>query len=168
MKKAPPHVSPLALELSKYIAGAIRKPLPRAVVERARVHIVDIFGAMISGSRLLPGTAAIKYVRTQGGKAECGVIGTRIVTSAVNAALANGMFGHADETDATHPPSLTHPETSVVPAALAIGERDRLSGQQVLRAIVLGYDICARLLLALRPMPFLRCRNSMRGACAIC
>ena len=100
MKKAPPHVSPLALELSKYIAGAIRKPLPRAVVERARVHIVDIFGAMISGSRLLPGTAAIKYVRTQGGKAECGVIGTRIVTSAVNAALANGMFGHADETDA--------------------------------------------------------------------
>ncbi len=156
MKKAPPHVSPLALELSKYIAGAIRKPLPRAVVERARVHIVDIFGAMISGSRLLPGTAAIKYVRTQGGKAECGVIGTRIVTSAVNAALANGMFGHADETDATHPPSLTHPETSVVPAALAIGERDRLSGQQVMRAIVLGYDICARLLLALRPMPFLR------------
>ena len=38
------------------------------------------------------------------------------------------MFGHADETDDTHPPSLTHPGTSVVPAALAIGERNRLCG----------------------------------------
>jgi 2-methylcitrate dehydratase PrpD len=66
------------------------------------------------------------------------------------------MCGHADETDDTHPPSLTHPGTSVVPTALAIGERGRLSGERMLRAIVLGYDICARLLLALKPMPFLR------------
>jgi 2-methylcitrate dehydratase PrpD len=78
------------------------------------------------------------------------------VTSAANAALANGMSGHADETDDTHPPTLTHPGTSVVPAALAIGERGRLPGSAVLRAIVLGYDICARLLLALNPVPFLR------------
>lgn len=157
MKHAPPqNVSPLTQELSKYIATAIRKPLPRAVVERTRIHLVDIFAAMVSGSRLLPGRAAINYVRAHGGKPECGVIGTRMVTSAVNAALANGMFGHADETDATHPPSLTHPETSVVPAALAIGERNRLAGREVMRAIVLGYDICARLLLSLRPMPFLR------------
>ena len=157
MKKLPKQtVSPLTLELSKYIATAIRKPLPRAVVERTRIHLVDIFAAMVSGSRLLPGAAAIRYAKTQGGKPECGVIGTRIVTSAVNAALANGMFAHADETDATHPPSLTHPEASVVPAALAIGERDRLSGLQVMRAIVLGYDICARLLLSLQAMRFLR------------
>src|SRR5918997_528280 len=80
----------------------------------------------------------------------------KIVTSAVNAALANGMFGHADETDDTHPPSLTHPGTSVVPAAFAIGEARGLTGLQVLRAIVLGYDICSRLLLSLKPMPVLR------------
>jgi 2-methylcitrate dehydratase PrpD len=157
MKNAPrQEVSPLTLELSQYIATAIRKPLPRAVADRAKIHLVDIFAAMVSGSRLLPGKAAIAYIRAHGAKPECGVVGTRIVTSAVNAALANGMFGHADETDATHPPSLTHPETSVVPAALAIGERGRIPGRTVLRAIVLGYDICARLLLALRPMPFLR------------
>jgi len=149
-------VTKITSELSRYIANAVKKPLPRAVSERAKIHLVDTFAAMVSGSRLLPGKAAIAYVRTQGGKPECGVIGTRIVTSAVNAALANGMFGHADETDDTHPPSLTHPGTSVVPAALAIGERDRLAGKAVLRAIVLGYDICARLLLALQPMPFLR------------
>lgn len=143
-------------ELSAYIARALRKPLPSNVVERAKIHLVDTFAAMISGSRLLPGVKAIKYVKALGGKPEAGVVGTRIVTSATNAALANGMFGHADETDDTHPPSLTHPGTSVVPAALAIGERNRLAGKSVLRAIVLGYDICARMLLTLKPMPYLR------------
>ncbi len=156
MNRSRPEVSAATLELSKYIAGAIRKPLPRAVAERAKLHLVDTFAAMISGSRLLPGKTATAYVRTLGGKPEAGVIGTRIMTSAANAALANGMLGHADETDDTHPPTLTHPGTSVVPAALAIAERNRLTGEAALRAIVLGYDICARLLLALKPMPFLR------------
>jgi 2-methylcitrate dehydratase PrpD len=154
--RSPQQVSPQTVELSRYISSALRKPLPREVTERAKIHLVDTFAAMVSGSRLLPGKTAIAYIRTLGGKPEAGVVGTRIVTSAAHAALVNGMFGHADETDDTHPPSLTHPGTSVVPAALAIGERNRLPGKAVLRAIVLGYDLCARLLLALRPMPFLR------------
>jgi 2-methylcitrate dehydratase PrpD len=149
-------VSPLTNELSTYIAQALNTRVPDAVIERTKLHIVDTFAAMISGSRLLPGRQAIRYVQALGGTPEAGVIGTQIVTSPVNAALANGMFGHADETDDTHPPSLTHPGTSVIPAALAIGEARRLSGDQMLRAIVLGYDICARLLLSVRPMQFLR------------
>jgi 2-methylcitrate dehydratase PrpD len=156
MQKVKQSVSPLMADLSAYIAGATRKAPPREVIERAKIHLVDTFAAMISGSRLMPGKAAIAHVRTLGGTADAGVIGTRMVTSATQAALANGMFGHADETDDTHPPSLTHPGTSVVPAAMAIGERDRLPGRTVLRAVVLGYDICSRLLLSLKPMPFLR------------
>ena len=153
-----PHdqTSPLMLKLSAYIATALGQPLPSAISARAKLPLVDTFAAMISGARLLPGKKAIAYVKAIGGKPEAGVIGTRIVTSAANAALANGMFGHADETDDTHPPTLTHPGTSVVPAALAIGERNRLSGAAVLRAIVLGYDICARILLTLKPMAYLR------------
>jgi 2-methylcitrate dehydratase PrpD len=143
-------------QLSAYIAGAPTRKLPEEVVERAKLHLVDTFAAMVSGSRLLPGKKVIGYVKSIGGKPEAGVVGTRIVTSTANAALANGMFGHADETDDTHPPSLTHPGTSVVPAVLAISERGRLSGERVLRAMVLGYDICARVLLTLKPMPYLR------------
>ena len=143
-------------KLSAYIAGAAKRPLPKHVVARAKLHLVDTFAAMISGSRLLPGQNAIRYVKSLGGKPAAGVIGTRMITTPQNAALANGMFGHADETDDTHPPSLTHPGTSVVPAALAIGEQRRLTGTTVLRAIVLGYDICSRTLLTLKPMPYLR------------
>ena len=60
------------------------------------------------------------------------------------AALANGIFAHADETDDVHTSTTTHPGAAVVPAALAIGERNGLSGTDVLRAIALGYDVCGR------------------------
>ena len=143
-------VSPLMLELSKYIAGALRRKLPAQVTERAKIHLVDTFAAMISGSRLFPGKRVAAYVKPYAGTREAGVIGTRIVTSALYAALANGTCGHADETDDTHPPSRTHPGTVVIPAVLAIAERQRLSGELMLRALVLGYDVCTRVGLALK------------------
>lgn len=151
-------ISPHMRKLSAHMSDAIRRPLKKELVERVKLHTVDTFAAMVSGTRLVPGKRAIAYIRdiAVGGKPEAGVIGTRMVVSAANAALANGMFGHADETDDTHPPTLTHPGTSVIPAALAIGERHRLPGSSIIRAIALGYELCARVLLTLKPIPFLR------------
>ena len=146
-----PHVSPVMRELSAYIAGAIKRKLPAEVAARAKNHIVDTFAAMLSGSRLLPGRKIIAYVKPLGGARDAGVIGTKHVTTVLNAALANGTCGHADETDDTHPPTRTHPGTSVLPAALAVAEKQELSGESLLRAVVLGYDICARTLMALDP-----------------
>ena len=146
-------VSSTMLTLSNYISKAVERDIPKKVTERAKLHLVDTFAAMISGSRLEPGKMAIAYIKNMGGKPESGIIGTKIVTTAQNAALVNGMFGHADETDDTHPPSLTHPGTSVVPSALAIAERGRLSGAELLRSVTLGYDVCSRILLSLKPMP---------------
>src|SRR4051812_39854923 len=99
-KKAPaPEISPFMQRLATYISRAIRKPLSRLVVEKTRHHVLDTIAAMVSGSRLLPGRKAISYVKTRGGPAEASVAGSRIVTSAENAALANGMLAHSDETD---------------------------------------------------------------------
>lgn len=141
-------VSPLMRKLSAYISTAIKKRLPQKVADRAKIHLLDTISAIIAGAKLPPGIKATRYVGEQGGKREATVFATRIVTTAHNAALANGIFGHADEIDDTHPPSRTHPGTGIVPAAFAIGERNGLSGQSVLRAVVLGYDICARVLLS--------------------
>ena len=74
---------------------------------------------------------------------------TTIRTSAMNAALVNGMFAHADETDDFEPVTKAHPGCAVVPAALAMGERGKGSGQDLIRAVALGYDLCCRWLIAL-------------------
>lgn len=132
-------------QLVSYISAAPRKRLPARVSERAKHHLLDTIAAMVSGSRLLPGKRAIEFVRAQGGHEEACVIGSDIVTSATMAALANGMHGHADETDDTDYLSLVHPGCSIVPAALAMAERTGSGGDAVLKAIVLGYDLCARL-----------------------
>jgi 2-methylcitrate dehydratase PrpD len=132
-------------QLSAYIARALRRPLPAEVVEKTKHHVLDTVAAMLSGSRLPPGRQAISYVRTLGGARQACVIGSRIVTAAANAALANGMLAHADETDDSHAPSLTHPGCGIVPAALAMAERERRNGTALLRAVALGYDVGCRL-----------------------
>lgn len=142
-------ISPLMQTLSGHIAGTLKRKLPDEVEERARIHLVDTMASMLSGSRQLPGKRMLAYVKPLGGTPEAGIIGTRLVTTTLNAALANGTFGHADETDDTHPPTRSHPGTSVVPTALALAEWRRMSGEQLMRAMVLGYDLCARTLLAL-------------------
>ena len=141
-------------ELSRYLAGALRRRLPAAVAEKTKHHIADSLAAMISGSRLPPGRIAVSYVKRLGGVGESGIAGTRIVTSAVNAALANGMAAHADETDDSHQPAFWHPGCAVVPAALALAESRRASGSALLSAVALGYDAGCRVNFALGAMKF--------------
>jgi len=144
-------VSPVMEELSAYIEGACQRPLPEEVVEKGKHHILDTFSAMISGSRLKPGHMAIKYVASLGGQPDCTVIGSTHLNNAVNAALANGMHAHADETDDSHLGGRFHPGCGIVPGALAAGELAGSSGDDLLKAVVLGYDVGVRFNLSMGP-----------------
>ena len=137
--------------LARYMVASREGSLPPDVVREAKHRILDTLGAIVSGARMTPGEAAIRFIRTQGGTPEASVMTTDIRTTATNAALANGMFAHADETDDFEPVTKAHPGCAVVPAALAVAEREGRSGTEFLRAVVLGYDLCCRFLMALGP-----------------
>jgi 2-methylcitrate dehydratase PrpD len=153
-------VSPLMQKLATYMAAAAKKPLPKAVAEKTKHHLLDTIAAMVSGSRLLPGEKAIAYAKTLGGAPQALVIGSGILTNAEQAAHVNGMLAHADETDDSHAPSLSHPGCAVVPAAMAMAEREKSNGTQLLRAVALGYDLCARINLSLHPYDFRQAGHS--------
>src|SRR5262245_480926 len=89
--------------LARYMVAARDRPLPSEVGQAAKHRILDTFGAIVSGAQLKPGEMAIRYVQTLGGSSEASVPATRVRTSAINAALAAGMFAHADETDDFEP-----------------------------------------------------------------
>jgi 2-methylcitrate dehydratase PrpD len=144
-------MSDLTGRLARYMVEVRDRPLPPDVARETRHRILDAIAAMVSGVRLKPGDMAIKFARAQGGTAEATVLTTDIRLSAINAALVNAMFGHADETDDFEPVTKAHPGCSVVPAALAMAERQGRSGIEVVRAVALGYDLCCRLLMALGP-----------------
>ncbi len=137
--------------VARYMVSARDAALPANVMIEAKNRILDTFGAMISGSRMDPGIAAVKYIKTLGGTEEASVIGDSFRTTAVNAALVNAMCAHADETDDFEPVTKAHPGSSVVPAALAMGEKEGRSGLEFIRAVALGYDMSCRLLMALGP-----------------
>ena len=129
--------------LARYMVEARDRRLPPQVAREGKHRILDTLGAMVSGARLKPGEMAMRYIREQGGIPEASVLTTNIRTSAVNAALVNGMFGHADETDDFEPVTKAHPGCAVVPAALAMAEREGRSGLDLLSAVTLGLAFAA-------------------------
>ncbi len=141
--------------LSEYAAQACKRALPEAVAQRARIHVLDTVAAMVSGASLPAGIAARKYASALRGASIANVVMADFKTTPVEAALANAMAAHADETDDAHPASITHPGCAVVPAALAVAQHTGASGEEFLRAVALGYDFCARFGIAMGGGPFI-------------
>ncbi|MGI4954450.1 MAG: MmgE/PrpD family protein [Janthinobacterium lividum] len=141
----------ITARLARYMVAARDTALPDAVTLACKHRILDTFAAMVSGARMEPGLAAARYIQTLGGTDQASVIGSGIRTTAINAALANAMCAHADETDDFEPVTKAHPGSSAVPAALAQSEKAGASGTDFIRAVALGYDLGCRLLMALGP-----------------
>ena len=114
-------ISPAMEKLSAYMSAAADRALPDETVEKAKQHTLDTLAAMVSGSDLAAGQAALKFAREYGGKEVSTVVASNIVCGPIEAALTNGMLAHSDETDDSHAPSQSHPGCAVVPAALAAG-----------------------------------------------
>jgi 2-methylcitrate dehydratase PrpD len=143
-------VSEVMRRLSDYMSRARDRAMPETALEQTKWHVLDTLAAMVSGSELPPGRAAIDFARAYGGEKVATVAGDTILCGPLEAALANGVLAHADETDDSWPGGW-HPGCAVVPAALASGERFGIDGMHLLRAVALGYDIGARTLITLRP-----------------
>ncbi len=143
-------ISDVMARLSAYMSGARDRALPDDVIERATWHILDTFAAIVSGSELAPGRAALTFAHEYGGRPVATVACDTLLVGPIEAALVNGTMAHADETDDTLAPGPWHPGSNVVPAALAAGEQFGVSGAHFVRAIVLGYDIGTRVMAAIQ------------------
>jgi 2-methylcitrate dehydratase PrpD len=142
-------ISPAMQKLSMYMSESRSRVLPESVVEKAKHHVLDTIAAMVSGAQLPPGQAALKFATSYGGEKIATVVGSSVVCGPLEAALANGVLAHSDETDDSHAASGTHPGCSIIPATLAAGEQFGIGGEQFLRAVVLGYDIGTRVMMTL-------------------
>ena len=135
--------------LSAYIAESGQAELPAAVILKAKQHILDTLGAVVCGSDLKPGRLAKNFALQQGGVPEAQIAGSPVVTTAINAAFAMGMMAHSDETDDSHERAGMHPGCGIVPAALAVADREGADGLRFLKGVAAGYDIGCRITQAL-------------------
>jgi 2-methylcitrate dehydratase PrpD len=158
-------VSQVMDKLSSYMSEARSRALPDEVVEKVKHHSLDTFAAMVSGSELAPGRAAIRFAHDYGGEKVATVVASRVLCGTIEAAFANAELAHSDETDDYYPFAWlgAHPGCSIVPATLALGEQFGIGGMHFLRAVALGYDVGMRVISTLGPDALVKETHNMVG-----
>ncbi len=127
-----------------YVRALRYEALPEAVSQKAKAIILDALGCQLACSQLQVGQIATEFARRQTGRPESTVVGAGFKTGVEHAALVNGVLGHGDEIDETLP-LFGHASAVLVPALLAVGEREGAAGEDVIVAITAGYEVAARL-----------------------
>ncbi|MBB1493048.1 MmgE/PrpD family protein [Paracoccus sp. MC1854] len=141
-------------ELAEYAAGLKSEAIPAEVTDRALALLTDLAGSAIRAAHDAESSPAILAMLERlgmTGEGPCSVFGMSRRFGAGAAALLNGAFGHSLDFDDTHADSSLHPSAPVVPAALAMAELTDASGPQMLAAIVVGFEVCCRIGMALDP-----------------
>jgi 2-methylcitrate dehydratase PrpD len=135
--------------LADYVAGTRFDALPPSAVAAAKRVTLDLLGVVLPATNYGPGKLMNAYVRDIGGTPQATVVGTDIVTSTANAALANGTMAADMEQDDVHPESNLHASSVMVPALLAVAEANNASGKDFINALVAAYDVGCRLSIAM-------------------
>ncbi len=136
--------------LADVMARTRYEDLPPAVIEDARRSVLDWLGSCLAGAVEPPSRMAQRVVAGWGQSDEATVFGARRASAAA-AALANGVSSHILELDDVHKGSTLHPGAPIIPAALAVAERERADGRAFLLAVTLGYDAALRVGEAVNP-----------------
>jgi len=135
----------IAHQLASWALAVAPAEVPERQRELAALRVIDTIGLIFAGFQTPAAAAMYDMVATQGGRDESTLIGATQRVPATSAALAHGTFAHCRDFDDTFPDSVVHPGSVVVPVALAVGEAREASLDEVLAAIVVGYEISARL-----------------------
>jgi 2-methylcitrate dehydratase PrpD len=132
------------------LAEIAAQPIPPVARTVARHCLLDWFGCAIAGSREPLSQIMLREVAPLDA-GEATLVGRCERTGMLTAALINGAMSHALDFDDTHTVMSGHPSVPVMPAVLAVAERDHISGAALISAIVVGVEVECRLGALLNP-----------------
>jgi 2-methylcitrate dehydratase PrpD len=131
----------IVTELARHAAMLRFEQLPAAIVEKAKVCILDLLGVATGGYGRENAKVALRTAQqlSAPGKATVWLTGERM--RAIDAVLPNSVAAHCILQDDWLQVSHSHIGAAVVPTALAVAEETGRSGKDVLTAVVAGYDV---------------------------
>ncbi len=136
--------------LAKFLANLTFEDIPPKTLTQVKAAFLDSLGCGLFGSTLVWSQKVNALVKEMGGKGEATLWANQFRGPAANVALGLGTMIHSFDFDDYHNAKL-HPGAVVVPAALAIAEREGSSGKEFLAAVVAGYEAMIRISLATGP-----------------
>jgi aconitate decarboxylase len=145
MTQTAPLLANATRDLAEFAARLEFEDIPAAVVDHAKLCVLDGLGVALFGAAL-PWTGHVRaLVVAEGANPVASFWGTGQRGSVSQAALVNGTAGHAFEMDDIHKESIVHPNSLACPVALGFAEAaGGMSGRDVLTAIVAGYEVGTR------------------------
>ena len=153
-----PSISPVPLrkKLADFIHDTSFEKLPENVIHQAKFCLLDLIGVSIAGSRQNVASIVQTLIPAMGGCDEATLWGSDRKLPLLTAALMNAVQAHAIDMDDGHRYANGHPGVVTIPAAVALSEKDNLTGRELIEAIVIGYDVFIRLGSAINPDLLLR------------
>jgi 2-methylcitrate dehydratase PrpD len=124
--------------------------IPEAVLHQGKRCIINTIAVALHATHDSALQMLLNVLEAEGGAKHATVLGGRFKTSLQNAALANGLLVHLDDFDDTFFPTVLHPSAPTIPAALALAEHRKRSGQDFLVASILGLEATCRAALAIQ------------------
>ena len=153
---------PVADKIVGFTAALGRDGVPAAVRAAAKRFAADTLGVGVAGAAAPWRREVLEAASEGGGAPEATILGTGEKLPAAAAAMVNAYQVHAQEFDCVHDGAVVHAMSAVLPALLAIAERQGgVSGERFLTALVAGVEVAVDLGLAPRgPMRFFRPANA--------
>ena len=139
-----PATSAPARTLGEFACGLTFEHIPAAVLERAKLLILDALGCGIASNAYGFSDAALAGATALGGVGRCSVIGRANRLPVRDAALVNGMLIHGLDFDDTHLASIIHATAACLPTALTFGEELDVDGRVLLVAYAAGMETAIR------------------------
>ncbi len=131
--------------VAAFTTGLDLNGVPRRVVKRAKLCVMDTLGVMLAGLDTRASRIVREVVRLKGGTGAASVFGSEFKAPASEAAFANCFAASILDMDDGHDLG-GHPGAPVVPSALAAAEATGASGKELLEAVVVGYEVAIRAL----------------------
>ncbi|ODU05831.1 MAG: 2-methylcitrate dehydratase [Pseudonocardia sp. SCN 72-86] len=131
--------------LGRLASDVARNGLPAELRADVARRVLDVLGNSLAATTQPTARSVGDVVRGWGGPVDATAIGTGLRLPAPSAALLNGTLAHSLDFDDTHLPSVLHPSSPVVPAALAVAEATGAAPTALLDAAGVGVEVAVRL-----------------------
>jgi len=151
-------MSTVSEKIAEWVVATNYSDIPQDVISAAKRCIMDLIGVTIAGIKEPVAQIIDNYLEDVKCAEQSTTIGLGTKTSAVEAALANGLIGHCLDYDDLIIPVAggggPHITAAIFPAALALAEKEKKSGRDLIEAYVLGCEVCYRVGLGVEPTSY--------------
>jgi 2-methylcitrate dehydratase PrpD len=128
---------------------------PETVVDQAKRCLLDYLGAAFAGAQMMREKGE-KLLACFGSAKDAAVIGFNRKAGLETAALLNGFSSHIAEFDDGVRFGMIHPGSPVFSALMPLAEKEKISGADFLKGVIIGYEAEVRLACAMQPSHYAR------------